>query len=137
MNDEEWRRLATEYTAAWCSQDPARVASFYAESGSLKINDASPAIGRPAITAAAQGFMSAFPDMVVKMDDIVPQGEGAIYRWTLIGTNSGPGGGGKSVRISGYEDWKIDANGRIGESKGHFDEVEYQRQLAFGAGDPA
>jgi len=49
-------------------QDAASVASFFADNGSLKINQGSPSVGRAAITAAARGFMTAFPDMVVKMD---------------------------------------------------------------------
>ena len=31
--------------------------------------------------------------------------------------------------ISGYELWKIDNDGLIAESKGHFDSAEYERQL--------
>lgn len=49
-------------------RDAASVAWFFAENGSLKINQGSPSVGRAAITAAARGFMTAFPDMVVKMD---------------------------------------------------------------------
>jgi hypothetical protein len=33
----------------------------------------------------------------------------------------------------GYEEWTIGADGLIAESKGHFDEAEYQRQLTSGA----
>ncbi|MFI5311701.1 MAG: hypothetical protein ACHQQ3_10735, partial [Gemmatimonadales bacterium] len=62
--------FATRYTAAWCSQNAASVASNFAENGSLKINAGSPSVGRAAITTAAQGFMTAFPDMVVRMDSI-------------------------------------------------------------------
>ncbi len=123
------RGFATRYTAAWSSQEAGRVASFYAENGSLKINDACPAIGRAAITAAAQSFMTAFPDLAVWMDEVSQDGDHAIYRWTLTGTNSGPGGTGKTVRISGHEEWIIDADGLIAESRGHFDEAEYERQL--------
>ena len=60
--------FAIRYTAAWCSQNAASVAAHFAERGSLTINGGEPAVGRAAITAAAQGFMTAFPDMVVKMD---------------------------------------------------------------------
>jgi SnoaL-like polyketide cyclase len=94
---------------------------------------ASPSIGRAAITAAAQGFMTAFPDMVVKMNDVSLEGVHAIYRWTLTGTNTGPGGTGKAIRIRGYEEWAIGADALIVESRGHFDEAEYQRQLKSGA----
>ena len=60
--------------------------------------------------------------------------EHAVFRWTLTGTNIGPGGTGKAVRISGQEEWTIGADGLIAESKGHFDEADYQRQLNAGVG---
>ena len=56
-------QFATRYTAAWCSQSAANVASFFATDGSLKINAASPSVGRQAITAAAQGFITDFPEL--------------------------------------------------------------------------
>jgi nuclear transport factor 2 (NTF2) superfamily protein len=134
MDPARLRQFATKYTAAWCSQDAASVAASYAERGSLKINNGDPHVGRAAITAAAQGFMTAFPDMVVAMDGLSVDGNHAVYRWTLTGTNDGPGGTGRSVRISGYEEWTIGEDGLIAESRGHFDEDEYRRQLADGGG---
>jgi uncharacterized protein (TIGR02246 family) len=136
LNLEDLKEFATKYTAAWCSHDAARVATFFAENGSLKINEGSPSIGRGAITAAAQAFMTAFPDMMVNMDDLSRDDDGYIYRcyiyrWTLSGSNTGPGGSGNRVRISGYEKWTIGADGLIAQSLGHFDEAEYQRQLGI------
>src|SRR5271167_1375385 len=93
------RDFAARYTAAWCSQDPARVAAFYSAEGSLSVNNDAPAVGRDAIAAIVQSFMTAFPDMRLEMDELLPQGDRAEYRWTLSGTNSGPGGTGKRVRI--------------------------------------
>ena len=123
------RTLAEGYTAAWCSQNAASVASFYEENGSLSVNDDPPAVGRTAITEVAQGFMTAFPDMKVSMDDVRLQDEGAVYHWTLTGTNNGPGGTGRTVRISGYEEWQMGASGLIANSRGHFDSDDYRRQL--------
>ena len=129
MNATKLREFATRYTAAWCSQNPASVAAFYAETGSLQINDGAPSVGRAALTAAAQGFMTTFPDMVVTMDSVSVDRDHAMYHWTLTGTNTGPGGTGKAVHISGYEEWTFGADGLIAASKGHFDAAEYQRQL--------
>lgn len=126
--------FAVRYTAAWCSQQAASVAAHFAEQGSLKINAGEPAVGREALTASAQAFMSAFPDMVVAMDSLVTTGAHPVYHWTLSGTNTGPGGTGKTVRIHGYEEWTIGADGLIAASLGHFDEAEYARQLKEGAG---
>ena len=105
------------------------MAAFYEEEGSLQINGGPPSKGRVAITAAAQFFMTAFPDMVVSLDDISMHGHDAVFKWTLIGTNTGPGGKGRSVFIRGYEEWRFGKTSLIGESKGHFDDADYQRQL--------
>ena len=126
------RKFASRYTAAWCSQDAASVAAFFSPSGSLSINGGAPAVGRSAITAAAQEFMTAFPDLEITMDDLLDQGERVIYRWTLSGTNTGPGGTGHRVRISGFEEWRMDGDGLVAESLGHFDSAAYQRQLEQG-----
>ncbi len=120
--------FARSYTEAWCSQDPARVAEHYAPDGSLTINGGAPSVGREAITEAARSFMTAFPDMQVLMDEL----RGNEYHWTLVGTNTGPGGTGKRVRISGYEEWSIGSDGLIAASLGHFDEAEYARQIEHG-----
>jgi steroid delta-isomerase-like uncharacterized protein len=132
MDSTKLNDFATRYTAAWCSRNAASVASFFAKDGSLTINQGSPATGRAAITAAAQEFMTAFPDLVVTMDRLAADAGRITYHSTLTGTNTGPGGTGKPVRISGYEEWRIGADGLIAESKGHFDEAEYQRQLTVG-----
>ena len=76
--------------------------------------------------------MVAFPDMVVTLDELLRKPDGVEFHWTLTGTNTGPDGTGKRVRISGYEEWQIDANGLVAESKGHFDAAEYERQLEHG-----
>lgn len=124
--------LATRYTAAWCSQNPRSVAAFYSQQGSLRVNDGTSAVGRNAITQVAQSFMAAFPDLCVVMDDLRLQADEPQYHWTLSGTNSGPGGTGHRVRISGFEQWRIGSDGLIASSQGHFDAAEYRRQLEQG-----
>ena len=121
------------YTRAWCSQDPQAVAAFFAPDGALTVNDGDVAKGREAISAVAQGFMSAFPDLTVEMDGVRGgEGDEATYHWTLVGTNGGPGGTGRRVRISGREDWRFGEDGLIADSRGYFDAEEYRRQLEHG-----
>ena len=140
MNDlAKISAFAKRYAKAWCSQNPESVAAFHAKNGSLSVNDGPPAVGRVAIAEEARGFMRTFPDMIVTMDDVTresklggPSSCDAVFHWTLTGANTGPGGTGKRVRISGYELWKIDNDGLVAESKGHFDSAEYERQLKHG-----
>ncbi len=133
MNDRaELEKFAQRYAKAWCTQNPESVAAFFAERGSISINNGPPAVGRAAIAKEAQAFMTTFPDMVVTMDKVVHDEEGTKFHWTLTGTNTGPGGTGKRVRISGYELWQFDNAELIENSKGHFDSAEYERQLKHG-----
>ena len=126
---EQLHAFATRYTEAWCSLDPARVAEHYAPGGSLTINDGPPAVGRPAITEAARGFYLALPDMQVFMDDLMLEGDRIEFHWTFTGTNTGPGGTGKAVRVRGFEEWTIGDAGLIAASLGHYDEADWTRQL--------
>ena len=125
--------FGTRYAAAWGSQDPALMASFYTENGSLSVNGGPPSVGRAAVKETARSYMAAFPDMVVKMTQMELRGGHTVFHWLWTGTNTGPGGTGNFVRMVGYEEWTIDRNGLIVESKGHYDEAEYQRQLKVGA----
>jgi len=132
IDPDELRRFAEDYTVAWCSMDPRRVAAHFAPHGSLAINGGTPALGRDAITATAAGFYAALPDMQGYLDDLVVDGDRIEYHWTFTGTNTGPGGTGNAVRVVGYEEWTIGDDGQIAASSGHYDAAEYARQLEHG-----
>ena len=121
------------YTAEWCSHNPRSVAAFFSAGGWLSVNENPPAVGREAVSEVARSFMTAFPDLVVLMDDLLPSAAGVEYHWTLTGTNTGPGGTGCKVRISGLEKWQIGNDGLIAASQGYFDDGEYRRQLQVGS----
>jgi hypothetical protein len=126
------RDLARSYTDAWCSHDPARVADHYVPGGTIAINGGAPTD----VAEVARSFISAFPDIEVFMDDLVFRDETVEYHWTFTGTSTGPGGTGKRVRISGFEEWAVGDEGLVLESQGHYDEGEYNRQLAHGVPEP-
>ena len=126
MDDNRERiKFAQRYAEAWCSQDPEKVAAFYAKTGTISVNGGPPV----PIADVARGFMRDFPDMMVTFDKLENMPTGTEFHWTFTGTNIGPGGTGNRVRISGYELWKIGTDGLISESQGHFDAAEYERQL--------
>ncbi len=120
------------YAQSWGSKRPEFVASYFAEDGALQVNDGAPAKGREAIAKVAQGFMTDLPDMQVSFDSLVEKPNGKAFYWTLTATNSGPGGTGNKVKVSGYELWQLSENGLIQSSEGHFPTEEYNRQLKFG-----
>jgi nuclear transport factor 2 (NTF2) superfamily protein len=123
-------QLARTYTEAWCSRDPARVAAHYVPGGRIAINGGDAA----GITEVAEAFIAAFPDIEVFMDDLILREDGVVeYRWTFTGTSAETG---KGVRSPGFEEWTIAQDGLIADSRGHYDQAEYDRQLQHGIGPP-
>jgi nuclear transport factor 2 (NTF2) superfamily protein len=118
-----------DYTEAWNSKEPAKMASFYAEDGALTVNNGTPAIGRQQLAETAQSYMEAFPDMVLTMDSLTVNKGKYRYYWTFKGTNTGPGGTGNTVDFSGFEEWTMNEQGLVQTSIGTYDAEDYQRQL--------
>jgi len=118
-----------DYTSAWNSNDPAKVASFYALDGTLTVNQGTPAEGREALTNLVNSYMEAFPDMELTMDSLVADGDTYRYHWRFIGTFSGPGGNGNIVDFVGFELWTMNAEGLVQKSIGTYDSEDYNRQL--------
>jgi nuclear transport factor 2 (NTF2) superfamily protein len=120
--------LARSYTEAWCSRDAARVAPPHTRGGEIAIHGGEPA----PIEEVAAGFIAAFPDIEVLMDELIRRDDDVIeFRWTFTGTSSETG---QWVRIPGVEEWTIADDGLIASSLGHYDQAEYDRQLREGAG---
>jgi len=124
MNQAQLNDFGRRYAAAWSSQNPDSLAAFYSEGGSLQVNAGAPAVGRAAVRATAQGFMAAFPDMVVRLDSVTQTGTKVRFDWVWTGTNTGPGGTGEAVHMTGYEEWTFGSDGLISQSLGHYDEAE-------------
>ncbi|WP_339893278.1 ester cyclase [uncultured Algibacter sp.] len=123
--------FARSYAQVWSGVRPEFVALFFEENGALQVNENKPALGREQIAKIAKGFMLDLPDMVVSFDSLVNKTNGTEFHWTLTATNSGPGGTGKKVKVSGFELWQLGENGRILNSQGHFPTEEYNRQLGI------
>lgn len=123
------RDMAARYAQAWSSGSPEAVADFYEPTGRITINDGEPIVGRAALIEMAGGFMGEFPGMVVHLDEIRTAGASAIFVWTLEGTHKETG---NKVKVPGWEEWTLTENILVGDSRGRFDAVEYDRQVAEG-----
>ena len=123
------REFARSYTDAWCSHDPTLVADHFGPGGTIAINGGDPTEA----TEVARSFIDAFPDIQVFMDDVVFNDETVEYHWTFTGRNTGPGGTGHAVRITGLEEWTFGNDGLVAESRGTYDQDEYDRQLKHSA----
>jgi uncharacterized protein (TIGR02246 family) len=118
--------LARRYAEAWTSRNPEAVAGFYAPDGKIVINEGEPHVGRQAIAAMAAGFYAEFPDLVVHCDLPRLAGHHGVFIWTLEGHHAETG---NYVRVGGWEEWDLDAEMNVTQSRGWFDGEEYARQI--------
>lgn len=118
-------RLAQDYTSAWNTGQPDKVAAFYAETGGIVINRGAPWQGRAAVATMAAGFYADVPDLALVCDGMRVMGDHMIYLWTFTGTHSGTG---RKLRISGAEEWELGADLLVQASRGWFDPEEWARQ---------
>ena len=132
MDQSRLEAFAQRYAAAWSGGDPAAFAEFYAEDATFRVNDGETHRGRAAIAAVAGSYMEAFPDMAVALERVVATDRGAEFHWRWTGTNTGPGGTGRPVDLTGFEEWTFGTDGLIGATQGHFDQAEYDRQMSSG-----
>lgn len=127
ISEADANGLAKGYTEAWNTGDPRKVAGFYAETGGISINRGSRWSGREGVATMAAGFYADVPDLALVCDGVRVMGDHMIYLWTFTGTHSGNG---KKLRISGVEEWDLDADLKVQESRGWFDPAEWARQTA-------
>lgn len=108
------------------------MAACYEETASLTINEGTPSTGRAELAATARSYMDAFPDLAVSVDHVLVAGGAVFWAWTLTGANSGHGGTGHRVRVSGIEVWTIGTSGLVANSIGYYDASTYESQVAHG-----
>ncbi len=91
-------------------------------------------IGLAEDQAAARGWKSAFPDMVMTPDKLVAEGDLVTVLWSARGTNTGSGNGlpatGKALSGRGITIWRI-VDGRITEEWSAFDRLSIMQQLGL------
>lgn len=119
------RQVADAYTAAWNSGSADAVAAFYAPSGRIVINRGQPWEGRAGVAEMAAGFFTDVPDLRLVCDGLHVAGDHVVYLWTFTGTHAGTG---SPLRVSGWEEWDMDAELQVASSRGWFDAEDYARQ---------
>jgi uncharacterized protein (TIGR02246 family) len=132
LDEATVRKIADAYTAAWNSGSADAVSMFYAEAGRIVINRGSPWEGRTGVAQMAAGFFADVPDLTLVCDAVRVAGSHAVYLWTFAGTHAGSG---RALRVSGWEEWDLDADDKVKASLGWFDVDDYARQTSGDIGE--
>lgn len=125
IDHERVKKLADEYTQAWNSGSPEVVAGLYAIDGRIVINRGDPWVGRKGVADMAAGFFADIPDLRLVCDVLRCAGSHVAYFWTFTGTHATSK---NPVRVEGWEEWDLDSNYLVVESRGWFDNDDYLRQ---------
>jgi steroid delta-isomerase-like uncharacterized protein len=84
--------------------------------------------------AAARGWLLAFPDGSMSVDQMIAEDDRVCVLWTGGGTNTGQGNGlpatGRKASIRGITIWRI-VDGRIREEWSSFDQLSLMTQLGL------
>jgi uncharacterized protein (TIGR02246 family) len=127
LDDATVMNIADAYTAAWNSGSAEAVSMFYAEDGRIVINRGSPWEGRSGVAQMAAGFFADVPDLKLVCDGVRIAGTHVAYLWTFTGTHASSG---RPLRVSGWEEWELDADVKVKASLGWFDVDDYARQTS-------
>lgn len=127
MDDARADTIAKAYTAAWNSGSAEAVAAFYAEDGEIVINRGAPWRGRKGVAEMAAGFFADVPDLTLVCDGVRVAGDHVAYLWTFTGHHAQTR---NPLSISGWEEWDLDAEGKVAASRGWYDAEDYARQVA-------
>jgi uncharacterized protein (TIGR02246 family) len=117
--------IAAAYTAAWNTGRPEAVAEFFASDGCIIINGGPPWTGRAGVAEMAAGFFADVPDLSLSCDRVRVAGDHVAYLWTFTGTHASTQ---NRLRVVGWEEWDLDAEGLVALSRGWFDADDYSRQ---------
>ena len=93
-----------------------------------------PVRGPQGVKEAAGGYRAGFPDLTLRVETQVAEGDWVCTRWTAVGTNSGEFWGmaptGKQTTVTGITIDRI-ADGRIVESWTNWDSLGLMQQLGI------
>jgi predicted ester cyclase len=84
------------------------------------------------LKASIEAFFTAFPDMVMTLDDTIVEGDTVVIRWTLTGTQTGPffqtEPTGVTAEWTGVNIYRVEC-GQVVESWSEADGVGLRQQL--------
>ena len=129
FTDDEMTARIKSHAARWSSGDAEGVAGFYAEDTSSAHNDGDPLVGRAAILEMVKGFMGDIPDLFLRCDEARASGRNGLMVWTLVGTHKASG---RPVSLPGWEEMVFSEDGLIAQSRGRYDNDDYERQIGVG-----
>ncbi len=124
---EELKPLADKFVEVWNNGNYDELDAIF-DPGFVRIVNQIPGMKK-----VMSGFRTAFPDLLLTIDNAIYAENSAAIRWAFSGTNTGPGempSTGKSVSAWGISILHF-ANGKLTEEIVAYDNQSFMEQLGF------
>ena len=125
---EEIKVIARRYVDVWNQHDPAALDTVFAATAVRH----DPATGIESIRAIMQSLLTAFPDLLLTIDQELADEDCAILRWTATGTHNGDFQGipptGKPINVKGTSVYQC-ADGKMIAEHSIWDALGMLKQL--------
>jgi steroid delta-isomerase-like uncharacterized protein len=133
MTREQIVALFARRDQAWNSRDWAALASDYLEDATAESPMQGTLVGRERIGEVYANWMTGFPDLVVKTEDLIIDGNRVAQIVTITGTHTGPFGGvpaiGRKFHVTGALLFTLSDDGRIIHNRRVYDVTKMLVQL--------
>ncbi len=129
---EEIKALARRYVEVWNQHDPAALDTVFAAHAVRHDPATGVATGLESIQAIMQALLTAFPDLLITIDQELAAEDCAILRWTATGTHNGDFQGipptGKPINVIGNSVYQC-ADGKMIAEHSIWDTLGMLKQL--------
>ncbi|HEX4945705.1 MAG TPA: ester cyclase [Blastocatellia bacterium] len=129
---EENKTIARRYVDVWNQHDPAALDTVFAANAVRHDPATGVATGIESIRTIMQALLTAFPDLLITIDQALADEDCAILRWTATGTHNGDFQGipptGKPINVKGNSVYQC-ANGKMLAEHSIWDTLGLLKQL--------
>ena len=127
------------FDESWNQQDDDAVDEIFAEDFvGYSSGSSDPIRGREGVKQSLDGYLSAFPNLQMTIEELVADDDKVAVRWFAEGTHNGDLLGmpptGKSVEVGGIDIFTI-VDEQIREAHGLYDQAGLMQQLGAGESD--
>lgn len=130
---KELKPLVDKYVEVWNSGNLGDLDAIINSTYAYHSNQSPDANGLDGLKKVISGFRTSYPDVKIVLDDVIYSENEASCKWSLTGTNTGPGEippTGKPVKQWGVSIVHF-ANGKITGEWVAFDNQSFMEQLGF------
>src|ERR1035437_8816752 len=130
---KEMKPLVDKYVEVWNSGNLGELDAIISSNYVYHSNQSPDANGLEGLKKVISGFRSSYPDVKIVLDDVIYSENEASSKWSLSGTNTGPGEIPPTVKP--VKQWGVSivhfADGKITGEWVAFDNQSFLEQLGF------